>query len=307
MAVEGDTVWYWRGLKRLRTRELARHAKAYRSLDGQEVVVLGYVDSSNVFDTRRGDESDTFALVPDFRKVGEDVVFVRFDNPADARVLLDEIHAETPRCTSMDIAIQLAVQGTLHAFEMPMNFNTAIGYNLQLHNLADVTFLAEMGGPLPGGWPEEANRIRMALPDARYPLEFAPEGWIQLQKGFAVAPIAEDASASLRVSLGESAVGDLNGDSILDAAAILIADPAGSGVFYHLTAALNENGEILPVDTLLLADRIIVDSLTIEDGVITLIYRARPEDAPMSAEPTVPVTRRFMLDDGKLKESRGGL
>ena len=302
LAINGNNVWYWSGLEEIRIKNLTSRPKSYLRLDGKLVTLIGYVDFMNTFDTRAHDDSDTFALIPDFEKGGEDTIFVKFEHQEDAFTLLDEIHNETPRCTSTDIALQLALQGTLHSFEMPMNFSTSIGYELQLHNLDDVIFLADMGDPLPSSQAEFENRIKLELPEAKYPIKLASKGWVQLQDGFAVVPIAEDSASSLRVTLCDINVGDINGDDMLDAVALLVAEPGGSGTFYYLTLALGYEEGTLPVDTVFLGDRIMAGNPEIDNGEITLTYWTRPEEAPMSEEPSVQINARYKLEEQHLVE-----
>ncbi|MCD4754147.1 MAG: hypothetical protein K8R40_13840 [Anaerolineaceae bacterium] len=302
LAINEDAVWYWNGLEEITIEDLTRRPKKYLHLDGKEVMLVGYVDFANIFDTRVHDDRDSFALVPNFDKVGENTVFVQFDRQEDAFTLFDEIYKETPSCDLMGIAIKLAVRGTLHTFEMPMNFNTAIGYNLQLHDLDSVTFLADMGDPQPSSQVEFLNRIELQLPNARYPLKLASKGWGQLQEGFAVAPVAEDSASSLRVTLYDFTLGDLNNDDFSDISALLIADAGGSGTFFYLTAALGGDDGILPVDTIFLGDRILVTESEINEGEISITYWTRPEDIPMSAEPTVKINARYILEEGHLVE-----
>jgi hypothetical protein len=143
LAVDGDKAWYWRGLEEVTVGELARHSKRYLHLNDKLATVSGYVDFDNVFDTRRGDDRNSFALIPVFDRVGENAVFVQFDRREDARAVLDEILGMMPCCDSREDAVKAAVTGELHSFEKPMNFNTDIGYNVQVRDAQDVVFLTQ--------------------------------------------------------------------------------------------------------------------------------------------------------------------
>jgi hypothetical protein len=72
------------------------------------------------------------------------------------------------------------------------------------------------------------------------------------------------------------AFGDLNGDGLPDAAAIIAANFGGTGTFHELFVVLAQKG---PVASLVLGDRILEKQLSIKDGLISLDYlRSGPKD-----------------------------
>ena len=73
-----------------------------------------------------------------------------------------------------------------------------------------------------------------------------------------------------RVELITAASGDLNNDGISDAAVVLAGDGGGSGAFYYLAAIVNQDGEPLNVDTVLIGNSVDIKSIKITSGTIAL-------------------------------------
>ena len=97
------------------------------------------------------------------------------------------------------------------------------------------------------------------------------------------------------------ALGDLNGDDAVDAAAVLATNTGGSGVFVDLTVVINERGEPRHEASLFLGDRVKPRQIRIEDGEITLDMTVHGEDDPLCC-PTQKVTRTYRLADGSIVE-----
>ena len=145
--------------------------------------------------------------------------------------------------------------------------------------------------------------ILQYLPNAEYPIEIAATGKAQLKDGAFEEPAAPGSAAMTKIWLGEvQGFGDINGDGLEDIATTLIADPGGSGTFTFLTLVLNDKGAAKPVASVYLGDRILVESLVIEAESVIVIMLDRKPDDPMSAEPTVEVTRIFKLEGDPLTE-----
>jgi uncharacterized lipoprotein YbaY len=145
--------------------------------------------------------------------------------------------------------------------------------------------------------PAQSGRLSSnALANAEYPLAGVPGDKVLLTDGE-----FKDAANNISVELnGPVANGDLNGDGATDAVVTLIANTGGSGTFSVLSAVLNVDGQAKPVDSVFLGDRIRVQRVGINDGVITVRYLDRRFDQPMSARPTIPVVQRYTLKDDKL-------
>ncbi len=96
--------------------------------------------------------------------------------------------------------------------------------------------------------------------------------------------------------------GDLDGDGDEDAALVLIHAPGGSGTFYYVAAALQQNGAYLGSAAVLLGDRIAPLNLRISNGVILVDYADRRPDEPMAAVPSERKTRPLGWERGELVE-----
>lgn len=66
------------------------------------------------------------------------------------------------------------------------------------------------------------------------------------------------------------AFGDLDNDEKEDAAVVLYSTGGRSGLFYELVVMINENGNPYYLTSKYLGDRITVNSVNIQDGMITL-------------------------------------
>ena len=103
---------------------------------------------------------------------------------------------------------------------------------------------------------------------------------------------------------GEPAMGDLDGDGAQDAALILVYNPGGSGTFYYVVTALqnSESGEATGTNAVLLGDRIAPQNISIENGVVLVNYADRALDEPMSAQPSIGVSKWLAVENGVLSE-----
>jgi heat shock protein HslJ len=80
---------------------------------------------------------------------------------------------------------------------------------------------------------------------------------------------------------GVYAFGDLNGDGVDDAVAVLVENSGGTGSFRYLAAVLNQGGSPKNVATYFLGDRGQVQSVSIAEGEITVDVVAHGPDDPM--------------------------
>ncbi len=100
----------------------------------------------------------------------------------------------------------------------------------------------------------------------------------------------------------KTAFGDLNGDGSPDAVVPAVEQLGGSGSFYYLVAFLNDNGQPKEIATQLLGDRVVVNSIVIENGkVIVDMLDHGPSDG--MARATMPITKYFVLQNNSLIES----
>lgn len=137
------------------------------------------------------------------------------------------------------------------------------------------------------------------LKNAEYTIEGPASGKAKLVNGTFKEPIPRS-TASVTVAMSDvTAVGDLNGDGAQDAAVILIANTGGSGNFYYLFGVLNDKGTPKPSAPEFLGDRIKLKALAIQGSEIVIDFMTQgPRDTMVN--PTLPVTRKYKPQDGKL-------
>jgi hypothetical protein len=129
---------------------------------------------------------------------------------------------------------------------------------------------------------------------------------IQLTDGtYEGEPFVEGGASRPTVTFIEPyALGDLNGDGVDDAVVLLVESSGGSGSFVYLAAVLNQEGKPGNVDTVLLGDRVQVQSLTIANGQINATMLTHGPDDPMCC-PTQTVEQTYELQGNKLVQTAG--
>lgn len=109
---------------------------------------------------------------------------------------------------------------------------------------------------------------------------------------------------------GNEAYGDLDGDGREDVAFLVTQQGGGSGTFFYVSVALATDAGYRGTNALLLGDRIAPQGTRIENGLIIVNYADRKPDEPMSAQPSVGVSRTFRVVGVQLIEvinTEGGL
>ncbi len=143
-----------------------------------------------------------------------------------------------------------------------------------------------------------ADEIAAAIDpkNATYEIEEKP---VMLTDG---TSIVQDTPSSKTITayFGNEAKGDLDGDGDEDIAFILIQNGGGSGTFVYAVAALNTGKGYIGTNGILLGDRIAPQTTEIQDGMMLVNYADRLPDEPMAARPSVGVTLRAKVVDGRL-------
>jgi hypothetical protein len=80
-----------------------------------------------------------------------------------------------------------------------------------------------------------------------------------------------------------------------------MVDMGGSGTFYYLAAVVDQNGTPVNVDTVLLGDRVNIQSVAIKSGLITVNMVSSGPNDPMCC-PSLEVTLTYKLEGDKLVE-----
>jgi len=127
---------------------------------------------------------------------------------------------------------------------------------------------------------------------------------VHLVNGVAQTPAAPG-SASLTTTrfFGNVTTGDLNGDGVPDAAFLLTQDGGGSGTFYYIVASLANGTSYTGTNAIFLGDRIAPQTTEFRDGTIIVNYADREDNDPMSAAPSVGVSRTFRVVNNQLVET----
>jgi hypothetical protein len=98
---------------------------------------------------------------------------------------------------------------------------------------------------------------------------------------------------------------DLNSDGLMDEGFLLTQDGGGSGTFFYVAAAINNAGSTQGTNAIFLGDRIAPQSTNVDpNNPVQFIvnYAERKASEPMSAQPSVGVSRTFKLDKDTLVE-----
>jgi hypothetical protein len=136
---------------------------------------------------------------------------------------------------------------------------------------------------------------RAAVANATFRTEYALEGsdssaTITLTNGHYESP-----DGTLAVTLlPDVAFGDLDDDTVPDAAAVLVSQPGGSGSFYDLVVLAATADGPRQVATALLGDRVDIESLVIIDGQIALQLLTQGPADPLCC-PTQREARTYAL------------
>lgn len=102
---------------------------------------------------------------------------------------------------------------------------------------------------------------------------------------------------------GVPAIGDFDEDGDSDAAMMLVENPGGTGTFYYLASAVNENGKTKGTNAIFIGDRISPKNIEIRGRKIIVNYADRKPDEPMAVAPSVSITKEFVVAQGILREA----
>lgn len=129
------------------------------------------------------------------------------------------------------------------------------------------------------------------------------DGPITLKKGTNEQEVAPGSAATQETTLTNIVgYGELNGDKKEDAAAIIVQNGAGSGIFFYVVGYISSPTTYKGTSALFLGDRISPESIDIKGEVITVTYLDRKPDEAYDAEPTVRTTKKFVYNGNDLEE-----
>ena len=101
---------------------------------------------------------------------------------------------------------------------------------------------------------------------------------------------------------GNEAFGDLNGDGQVDVAFLLTQEKGGSGTFFYVVAALKTDQGYIGTDGIYLGDRIVPQSIIIENSMIVVNYADRKSNEPFTTAPSVGATKYVRVVGDSLME-----
>jgi hypothetical protein len=104
---------------------------------------------------------------------------------------------------------------------------------------------------------------------------------------------------------GTPTVGDLNGDGVSDAGVILVVSGSESEIYYYAAAALNNPTTYTYEGTnaIFLGDRIAPQTNTITNQTYIVNYADRSEGESMTVQPSVGVSKYFIVENNTLVET----
>lgn len=121
-------------------------------------------------------------------------------------------------------------------------------------------------------------------------------------------PIRADRGASGSASkvvtryFGNEQRGDLNGDGTEDIVFLLTQSSGGSGTFYYVAVALKTQNGYTGTNAVLLGDRVAPQTTEIRNSEIIVNYATRKDTEPMTAQPSVGVSKYLKVLEGRLVE-----
>jgi heat shock protein HslJ len=146
----------------------------------------------------------------------------------------------------------------------------------------------------------DASTADLRYKNIAYRIEGQP---VQLTAGNATTDDPRGSGSKIITkSVGNELRKDLNGDGRDDVAFLLTQERGGTGTFYYVVAALDTDSGFVGSDAVLLGDRVAPQATASGSGrSIIVTYADRKPGEPMTATPSVPRTRQFLLDPKTLQ------
>ena len=149
----------------------------------------------------------------------------------------------------------------------------------------------------------QVGNLTLSLDILRNATYHSPDwGEFQLSNGiyYRTPPTSQESPETYTTRLLDTILyGDINLDGFQDAVVFLSTQNGGSGHFVEMAAVLNLNGNPSNISTLYLGDRVIIESGTIQNGLITLNLRVQGPNDPLCCASQIE-GRNFHLDGSQL-------
>jgi len=153
----------------------------------------------------------------------------------------------------------------------------------------------------PAGTAASGATATAGAPDPQNATYAIEKQTVTLANGRAEREAAPGSATKVVTTLADQRVtGDVDGDGRPDTVVILVQQPGGSGTFYYVAVLLNASGGATATPAVLLGDRIKVNALRLDGRIVVVDLLDRSAGQPLTASPSVSVTKRFSVDKGSL-------
>ena len=148
---------------------------------------------------------------------------------------------------------------------------------------------------------QEQSIVSTDLKNATYTIDGE---LVTLVDGYSKNAVAPGSASSVETRFfGNVAEGDFDSDGAGDAVFIITQDAGGSGTFYYAVLALgSKDGSYVGKNAIFMGDRIAPQTTEYRDGMIIVNYADRGPAEPMTAPPSIGVSRYFKVIGGQLAE-----
>lgn len=144
----------------------------------------------------------------------------------------------------------------------------------------------------------DAMTATVALENLTYQSEYTQDGTATLVDGQYREAAAPGSATEIVVTLTDQRTSaELNGEPA--AAVVLVTEPGGSGTFYYLAVVTEQDGVWTNVASILLGDRVQVNSVAINDNLIWVDMVTHGPDDPLCC-PTQQVVQSYGLEGDQL-------
>ncbi|OHA18789.1 MAG: hypothetical protein A2664_04760 [Candidatus Taylorbacteria bacterium RIFCSPHIGHO2_01_FULL_46_22b] len=152
--------------------------------------------------------------------------------------------------------------------------------------------------------PKSSDEVKEQLADSPKNSTYVIDGQsVTLKDGIETHEAALGSASVVTTRLfGEPVLGDVTGDGLLDAVSFLTQERGGSGSFFYAVAAIQSEGGFQGTNAILLGDRITPNTISIQDGLAAVNFADRKPSEPMTAKPSLGVTKYLLVKYGVLSE-----